>query len=199
MVRGTVTAVGGTSVELLESTNTDVLAWERQGSRSVVETSRALMEGRERGNGGGGKEGKGMMEDGEDGEGGREARRTKVDVAGNRSGADVEPVRVVGSELLAGSGLDNVNPDGDLELTYTVEKREGQCRALSSTSSCRSSRPRQITSNTGHARRLQHHYDDLYTVFSERQSERKSSQQSATKRESQLLFSTLSSKPLRAA
>lgn len=41
---------------------------------------------------------------------------TQVDVAGNGRSADVEPVGVVRSELLAGAGLDNVNPDGDLEL-----------------------------------------------------------------------------------
>ena len=33
-----------------------------------------------------------------------------VDVAGNRSGADVEPVDILGRHLLGGAGLDGVNP-----------------------------------------------------------------------------------------
>lgn len=34
-----------------------------------------------------------------------------------RTRADVEPVLVVGSELLVGTSLDDVDPGGDLELT----------------------------------------------------------------------------------
>jgi len=40
----------------------------------------------------------------------------EVDVAGNGSGADVEPVDVLGGHLLGGAGLDGVNP------TYTQVK-----------------------------------------------------------------------------
>ena len=40
----------------------------------------------------------------------------QVNVAGERSGADVVPVRVVGGLLLVSTGLDEVNPGGDLEL-----------------------------------------------------------------------------------
>lgn len=42
--------------------------------------------------------------------------RTEVDVASDGGGTDVEPVLVVRGELLAGAGLDDVDPDGDLEL-----------------------------------------------------------------------------------
>jgi hypothetical protein len=34
----------------------------------------------------------------------------EVDVAGDGGGADVEPVNVLGGELVAGTGLDDVNP-----------------------------------------------------------------------------------------
>lgn len=34
---------------------------------------------------------------------------------------DVEPVGVIGSKLLVGTGLDDVDPLGDLELTGTLE------------------------------------------------------------------------------
>lgn len=34
---------------------------------------------------------------------------------------DVEPVRVIGSKLLVGASLDNVDPLGDLELTSALE------------------------------------------------------------------------------
>lgn len=39
------------------------------------------------------------------------------------TGSDVVPVGVVGSELLEGSGLDNVNPVGDLQLTRSLQVR----------------------------------------------------------------------------
>jgi hypothetical protein len=45
-------------------------------------------------------------------------------VAGNGGGTDVEPVLVVRSELLAGSGLDEVDPDGDLELTREAKEEK---------------------------------------------------------------------------
>lgn len=41
--------------------------------------------------------------------------------SGPLTGADVEPVGVVGSELLLGAGLDDVDPGGDLELTRTLK------------------------------------------------------------------------------
>jgi len=41
----------------------------------------------------------------------------QVDVAGKGSSSDVEPVRVVRGLLLVGTSLDNVNPDGDLDLS----------------------------------------------------------------------------------
>jgi hypothetical protein len=34
---------------------------------------------------------------------------------------DVEPVRIIGSKLLVGTGLDDVDPLGDLELTSALE------------------------------------------------------------------------------
>lgn len=37
------------------------------------------------------------------------------------TGTDVEPVGVVGSELLLGTSLDDVDPGGDLELTRALE------------------------------------------------------------------------------
>lgn len=78
MVRRAVATVDGTTVELGQSANTDVLA--------------------------------------------------EVDVAGDGGGTDVVPVGVVRSELLAGAGLDKVDPDGDLEFACTV--RKGQETAL---------------------------------------------------------------------
>ena len=68
VVRGAVSAVDGAAVDLLEGSDSDVLA--------------------------------------------------EVDEPGDRGGADVEPVLVVRSELLAGSGLDDVDPSGHLELTW---------------------------------------------------------------------------------
>lgn len=50
----------------------------------------------------------------------------EVDEAGDRGGTDVEPVLVVRSELLAGSGLDDVDPGGHLELTWRGEERRGR-------------------------------------------------------------------------
>lgn len=44
----------------------------------------------------------------------------EVDVTGDGSRTDVVPVGVVGSELLSGTGLDDVDPDGDVELTYAT-------------------------------------------------------------------------------
>lgn len=46
----------------------------------------------------------------------------EVDVAGNGSGADVEPVNVLGRHLLGGTGLDGVNPTGDRELALTLQE-----------------------------------------------------------------------------
>lgn len=37
------------------------------------------------------------------------------------TGTDVEPVGVVGGELLLGAGLDDVNPGGDVELARTLK------------------------------------------------------------------------------
>lgn len=34
---------------------------------------------------------------------------------------DVKPVRIIGSKLLVGASLDNVDPLGDLELTSALE------------------------------------------------------------------------------
>lgn len=46
----------------------------------------------------------------------------EVDVAGDRGGADVEPVNVLGRELVAGTGLDDVNPAGNGELALTLQE-----------------------------------------------------------------------------
>lgn len=48
----------------------------------------------------------------------------EVDVTGESGSADVEPVRVVRCLLLEVSGLDNVDPDWDLDLAYWVEAAE---------------------------------------------------------------------------
>ncbi|KAI3492262.1 hypothetical protein L1887_43288 [Cichorium endivia] len=44
----------------------------------------------------------------------------QVDVAGERGGADVEPVGIVRGLLLEVTGLDNVDPDGHLDLAWKV-------------------------------------------------------------------------------
>jgi hypothetical protein len=36
------------------------------------------------------------------------------------TGANVEPVGVIGSQLLVGAGLDKIDPLGDLELAGTI-------------------------------------------------------------------------------
>lgn len=46
----------------------------------------------------------------------------EVDVAGDRGGANVEPVNVLGRELVAGTGLDDVNPAGNGELALTLQE-----------------------------------------------------------------------------
>lgn len=48
---------------------------------------------------------------------------SEVDVSGNGGCSNVEPIRVVRSELLVGSGLDDVDPGGDLEFTWNRRKR----------------------------------------------------------------------------
>jgi len=47
--------------------------------------------------------------------------RAEVDLAGDGGGTDVVPVVAVGSELLVAGGLDEVGPDGELELVGVLE------------------------------------------------------------------------------
>lgn len=47
----------------------------------------------------------------------------QVDVAGDGGSTDVEPVLGVRSQLLGRSGLDGVNPGGDLELAWSDSVR----------------------------------------------------------------------------
>ena len=47
--------------------------------------------------------------------------RAEVDLAGDGSGTDVVPVIAVGGELLVAGGLDEVGPDGELELVGVLE------------------------------------------------------------------------------
>jgi len=47
--------------------------------------------------------------------------RAEVDLAGDGGGADVVPVLTVGGELLVAGGLDEVGPDGELELVGVLE------------------------------------------------------------------------------
>lgn len=49
----------------------------------------------------------------------------EIDVASDRGGTDIIPVGIVGSELLASAGLDDVNPDRDLELACPRGKSRG--------------------------------------------------------------------------
>jgi hypothetical protein len=44
-----------------------------------------------------------------------------VDVTGNRGGTDKVPIGIIRSQFLVGTGLNNVDPLGDLELTSTLE------------------------------------------------------------------------------
>jgi hypothetical protein len=46
----------------------------------------------------------------------------EVDVAGDRGGTDVEPVNVLGRELLGGTSLDSVDPTRDGELALTLQE-----------------------------------------------------------------------------
>ena len=46
-----------------------------------------------------------------------------VDLAGDRGSAEVQPVDVVGGELLGASSLDERRPLGDLELAALLEVR----------------------------------------------------------------------------
>lgn len=46
----------------------------------------------------------------------------EVDVAGDGGSADVEPVNVLGRELLGGTGLDDINPAGNGELALTLQE-----------------------------------------------------------------------------
>lgn len=45
----------------------------------------------------------------------------EVDVSSDGSSPHVEPVRVVRSQLLLGTGLNNVDPCGDLELAGSLK------------------------------------------------------------------------------
>lgn len=47
----------------------------------------------------------------------------EVDVAGDGGGAHVEPVNVLGRELLGGTGLDDVDPTGNGQLALTLQER----------------------------------------------------------------------------
>lgn len=47
--------------------------------------------------------------------------RAEVDLAGDGGGTDVVPVIAVGGELLVTGGLDEVGPDGELELVGVLE------------------------------------------------------------------------------
>lgn len=47
----------------------------------------------------------------------------EVDVAGDRGGADVEPVNVLGGQLLGRAGLDGVDPTRDGQLALTLQER----------------------------------------------------------------------------
>jgi len=42
--------------------------------------------------------------------------RAQIELARNRGGSDIEPVRIVWREFLVRSGLDNVGPFGNLDL-----------------------------------------------------------------------------------
>lgn len=48
-------------------------------------------------------------------------RLAEVDVARDGGSPHVKPVRVIRSEFLLGTGLDGVDPGGDLELTRPLE------------------------------------------------------------------------------
>lgn len=58
----------------------------------------------------------------------------EVDVAGDGGGADVEPVNVLGRELVAGAGLDDVNPAWEESATCHNKngKREGNIPGMGS-------------------------------------------------------------------
>lgn len=74
MVRGSLTSVDGTTVELVEFANTNLLS--------------------------------------------------QVDVSGNGGSSHVEPsLSILGRELVAGRGLDDLNVAGDIELTLSLEER----------------------------------------------------------------------------
>jgi hypothetical protein len=47
---------------------------------------------------------------------------SEIDVAGNRSGTDVEPVNVLGRHLLGRAGLDGVDPTGYRELALALQE-----------------------------------------------------------------------------
>jgi hypothetical protein len=49
-------------------------------------------------------------------------RLAEVDVAGDRGGADVEPVNVQRGQLLGGAGLDGVDPTRDGQLALTLQE-----------------------------------------------------------------------------
>jgi len=59
----------------------------------------------------------------------------EVDGAGDRGSAHVVPVRVIGSELLVCSSLDDVNPLGDLELALK-QRRRGEKKGQRLIQSC---------------------------------------------------------------
>jgi hypothetical protein len=44
-----------------------------------------------------------------------------VDVTGNRGGTDKVPIGIIRSQFLVGTGLDNIDPLGDFELTGTLK------------------------------------------------------------------------------
>ena len=90
MVGRSGTSVDGTTVKLLEGSDSDVLS-------EVDESS--------------------------DG-GYRNASGSSCSMSRNEglTRSDVEPVLVVGSELLVSSGLDEIDPGRDLELTYVTQQ-----------------------------------------------------------------------------
>lgn len=53
-----------------------------------------------------------------------------VDVTGDGSSADVEPVNVLGRKLLGGTGLDSVDPTRDGDTTLSLQER-GVCIMVS--------------------------------------------------------------------